>query len=164
MSARAAFAAALVTVAQPATGLAYEDTTSVQTAITSTWLCMASLSPLATPNASPPRGPGPAPFTSPSLYLDSGAGRGCRVRYTGPQADHVWEVAVGLVRSPARSGVSRSGCRLSRNAADRVEARCIPTREDAGRAAPMRGADVLVVRSGAGAAATVTTTATPLRP
>ena len=96
------------------------------------------------------------------LAIDGADGRGCRVAYTGGQADVAWTAAnaafASLTRGPAAS------CTAGGASADRLSATCVSTAPADNPGLETRRADLTVARSGVGAQESVTAMLTNLRP
>ena len=61
-----------------------------------------------------------------AFQLDGAGGRGCRVRYTGPHADQLWQALTGAlaVMTPTADG---GGCAATQTTAVHVRAACTDT-------------------------------------
>lgn len=97
------------------------------------------------------------------LVIDGAAGRGCRVAYTGDQAEAAWRGFSALYAS-ATQGAQASCTPGASSSADRLIARCVSTAPAGDPTLQTRHAELTVTRSGQGGLATVEATFTQLQP
>ena len=96
------------------------------------------------------------------LRIDGADGRGCRVVYTGDQADLAWR-GFAAFQAKAAQGPA-AACTPSVSSADRLSSACVSTAAEGDPSTETRRADLTITRSGAGAQGSVTAELVNVRP